>query len=254
MAKKTNKPKDNTAIRVAIIAAVATLVTAIIGLGMPFAERLANDKNGTAAPVLTDAAAVVPSAVITATNSISPLIFRDSFETNLGIYEGESEKSFARVTDGAYRMGAILPHIVTWRIYNGIEVENFHLKVDIIMPITTKHYSCGIVFRQSDNGLYYFGLNNDQSFEFINEVDSGGESTDNTLADWISNIAIKARGTNELEIFAKQDTFELFVNGVKLKTITDNTRQKGRVGFYVSTYGGGGEAIVEFDNLLIEEQ
>jgi hypothetical protein len=49
MKKKTNRPKDNTAIKVAVIAAIATLFTAIVGLMLPFAERMAS--RGVSTPV-----------------------------------------------------------------------------------------------------------------------------------------------------------------------------------------------------------
>ena len=74
------------------------------------------------------------------------------------------------------------------------------------------------------------------------------------MIDWVGDIAIKPSGVNELEIIAKGAIIELYVNGEKLTTLEDDTHSEGELGFYVSTYGGGDEVIIEFDDLLVEER
>ena len=243
MSKKANQPKDTTAITVAVIAATATLITAIVSLAMPFAERLAAEKITTPT--------VSPAADSALKTPVYPTVFQDDFSINRGLYVWDTERSFGGVVDGVYRVGVIGPHIVTWRVYEGLRASDFYLKASVILPRSTKLYSCGIVFRKSDQGRYLFGINNDQSYEFIKVTPSGEEIT---MIDWVGDIAIKPSGVNELEIIAIGAMIELYVNGEKLTALEDDTHSEGELGFYVSTYGGGDEVIIEFDDLLVEER
>jgi len=236
MSAKTKAKKDGTAITVAIIAAAATLVAAIIGLASPLVESLAGEK--------------ATSTPETATKS-APILLQDDFSINRGLLVWDTERSFGGVMDGVYRMGVKGPHIVTWRVYHGLEMSDFALRVNILMPQSTKLFSCGVVFRKSDGGRYLFGVNNDRSYEFIKVTASGEEIT---MIDWVSHYAIKDHGTNQLEVTAIGDMIELSINGEKLDTLLDETHSTGEVGFYTSTYGGGEEIIVEFDDLLVEKR
>ncbi len=186
-----------------------------------------------------------------AAHTLQPIFLQDDFSINRGLLVWDSEKSFGGVMDGVYRMGVKGPHIVTWRVYEGLNISDFALKVNILMPQSTKLFSCGVVFRKSDGGRYLFGVNNDRSYEFIKVTASGEEIT---MIDWVTHYAIKDHGTNQLEVTAIGDVIELSINGEKLDTLLDDTHSTGEVGFYTSTYGGGEEIIVEFDDLLVEER
>lgn len=246
MSKKANQPKDTTAITVAVIAATATLITAIVSLAMPFAERLAAEKITTPT--------VSPAADSALTTPAYPTVFQDDFSINRGLDVWETDLSTGGVLDGVFRIAVIQPGITTWRTYDGVEVENFYLKVDINMPPSTKEYACGIVFRQDDHGRYLFSLNNNRRFEILNMVEANGTSEDKQITYWEYAPSANTRGKNTLEIKAIKDKLEFFINGEQVNTSFDATHEKGAVGFFVSTYGEGQEAIVEFDNLLIEER
>jgi hypothetical protein len=248
---KTKKAKDTTAVTVALIAASATLITAIIGLAKPFVERMANESTATPSvefsPIPLATSSPAPSPVY-------PIILKDDFSTNLGLDVWEGEKSFGGVLEGVFRIGVTKPGATTWRTYDGFEISDFHMTVNVNMPLSPKEYACGIVFRQDGKGVYFFGINNNRQYEFTNLRISNGRNTYISLADRLTNISIEKHGINTLEIVAKHDVFELYVNGMKLNSITDATHAKGDFGFYLSAYGGGQETIVEFDNLAIEER
>lgn len=235
--------KDNTAIIVALISTSGVVLAALISIFKPFAESVP-----TAVPSPTTQAMSTPNM------SVYPIILQDDYTVNRGLDVWQKEMSTGGVLDGVFRIAVIQPGITTWRTYDGVEVASFYLKVDINMPPSTKEYACGIVFRQDDHGRYFFSLNNNRHYEVLNMIESGEESTDQQLTDWVYAPSAVTHGKNTLEIIAIQDTFEFFINGVKVNTITDATHAKGGVGFIVSTYGEGQEAIVEFDNLLIEER
>ena len=242
MSAKSKTRKDMTAIIVATIAAAATLVAALIGLATPLVESLAGKE-----------ATVPPDAALKSATTLgsTPILLQDDFSINRGLLVWDTERSFGGVMDGVYRMGVKGPHIVTWRVYHGLDISDFALKVNILMPQSTKLFSCGVVFRKSDGGRYLFGVNNDRSYEFIKVTASGEEIT---MIDWVTHYAIKDHGTNQLEVTAIGDVIELSINGEKLDTLLDDTHSAGEVGFYTSTYGGGEEIIVEFDDLLVEER
>jgi len=239
--------KDNTAIIVALISTSGVVLAAFISIFKPFAEpRLAKTPTPDLSPT------PFPTPILT--ESIYPIILQDDYTINRGLDVWEMDLSTGGVLDGVFRIAVIQPGITTWRTYDGVEVENFYLKVDINMPPSTKEYACGIVFRQDDHGRYLFSLNNNRRFEILNMVEANGTSEDKQITYWDYAPSANTRGKNTLEIIAIKDTFEFFINGEKVNTSLDATHEKGAVGFFVSTYGEGQEAIVEFDNLLIEER
>lgn len=247
MSAKAKPKKDQTAITVAIIAAAATLVAAIIGLASPVVESLLSEESATATVLPTSMPGTVPEATLTPPTP--PILLQDDFSINRGLLVWNSERSFGGVMDGVYRMGVKQPYIVTWRVYHGLDMSDFDLKVKILMPQSTKLFSCGVVFRKSDQGRYLFGINNDRGYEFIKVTPSGEEIT---MIDWVTHFAVQTHGVNQLEVSAKGNVIELYINGEKLDSLLDDTHSIGEVGFYTSTYGGGEEVIVEFDDLLVE--
>jgi len=256
--RKQKESKDNTTIIVAIIAGAVTLITAIIGLVTPFVNRIAEKAIPISTPTFASEPIVSPTTIALLpepTATPDNIIFFDDFSTNKGIPVWNEENSFGEIVDGVYRFGAMKPYWAFWRSYKALKVSDFRARVDINVPNSSHIYSCGMIFRSNDEGKYFFGINNDNRFEFVKHTlnHDTNEMDDTTIVDWEANMAIETRGVNTIEVAAQSDTFELFVNGVKLKTVVDPSHKNGEIGFYVSTYGGGQEVIVEFDNLIIEE-
>ena len=139
--------KDNTAIIAALITTCGVVLAAFIGIFKPFAEP---------SPAETPASSPIPLAVSTPTESVYPIILRDDYTINRGLDVWEKEMSAGGVLDGVFRIAVIQPGITTWRTYDGVEIGDFYLKVDINMPPSTKEYACVVVFRQDDHGRYFF--------------------------------------------------------------------------------------------------
>ncbi len=239
--------RDNTAIIVSLITTSGVVLAAFIGIFKPFAERMP-------AETTTPASSPIPLVTPSPTESVYPIILKDDYTINRGLDVWEKDLSTGGVLDGVFRIAVVQPGITTWRTYDGVDVEKFYLKVDINMPPSTKEYACGIVFRQDDHGRYLFSLNNNRRFEILNMVEANGMSEDKQITYWEYVPSANTHGKNTLEIIAIKDQFEFFINGEKVNTSLDATHEKGGIGFFVSTYGEGQEAIVEFDNLLIEER
>jgi formylglycine-generating enzyme required for sulfatase activity len=111
---KAKKSKDNTAIIVAVIAALATLITAIIGLAMPFVERMASENTSTPMPLATPTQAPVvaesPAATEAPTLGIGSIIISDGVimlyvpagTFSMGSEENDDEKPIHSVDLDAY--------------------------------------------------------------------------------------------------------------------------------------------------------
>ena len=62
----------------------------------------------------------------------------------------------------------------------------------------------------------------------------------------------RAKKTNHLKVIAFGDQFELFVNGVLVGLVRDNTFKSGPFGFFVQSFEEKG-VHVAFDNIIVTE-
>lgn len=191
---------------------------------------------------------------VPATQTVNPLqiIFQDNFSTDTGWDIGQDSEVFRELVNQHYRYGVLAPNITHWTWRNEPVASDFRLRVDVnLLTSSEETYSAGVLFRGDlpYTGEYWFGIDNKGEFEFYRRTPSGGEH----IIGWTASDAIRIADWNALEVWARGSEIDLFINAVKVASRTDETSSKGVFGFYVSTFGGGQEAIAEFDNLVVQE-
>lgn len=133
----------------------------------------------------------------------------------------------------------------------GTNFTNFSCQVS--MSITTGQQG-GIVFRgdASKGNYYYFHISTDGSYG----LDTYSSDTpSSTLLAAKSNPVIHPRsdGTYVIAIVAISSTFQLFVNGTQIDSVTDpqNTYDSGEIGVVASTNNPGNPTDISFLNINV---
>jgi Domain of Unknown Function (DUF1080) len=119
---------------------------------------------------------------------------------------------------------------------------NFYLTVDATLSKGTKNNGYGIYIRGAsssalDIATYYrFELYGDGTYAiFKGSVDASGVSSSTALVTYTMTPVIQKQGqVNHIAINAQGAVMTFWVNGVKLKAVTDNTYAGGSVALFIS--------------------
>ncbi|NJC98775.1 MAG: hypothetical protein C3F07_06755 [Anaerolineales bacterium] len=144
------------------------------------------------------------------------------------------------------------PHIYRQFFASARKITNFSLEADIIINEPTSEFH-GLMFRAQDDDdqFYSFRITQEGQFAF----DLWEESSDHTFRRLVgplrSQVILTGVGRiNHLKVVVIDSNFDLFINGQKVSTITDETYPTGRLGFVSCTCDGSENASATFSNLL----
>ena len=188
----------------------------------------------------------------TATNAASTwrAILTDTFDSNKNKWLNESaDDEFAnvnyQVTDGKYIWDATAhKSFIGWVRANTKAIGDFYLSVDVRQVSGPDSADFGIIFREDDNGnFYYFGINDSSQYTLYEYF---GEWT--TLIDWTESDLIRAGEPNRITMIAEGSQFTFFINDHYLASITDEHISKGGVALAIEMAQEDDQAVFEFDN------
>lgn len=145
-------------------------------------------------------------------------------------------------------------------IPGGKNFSDFYLTVDANLSKGTQNNGYGFYIRGTANpnldiATYYrFEIYGDGTFAiFKGTADSSGASNSQTLVTYTASPAINLAGkVNHISISAKGPVMTFYVNGQKLKIVTDNTYASGAIALFVSNLPNSpGGAAVTLTNLAV---
>lgn len=183
------------------------------------------------------------------------LPFSDDFSSDAGGWAtGEFEDDYTvdnfSIEDGQYTFNitARQPAYIEKKL-PGREFSDFVLTVEATPRDNAEHYSYGVSFRLGSGGVgYTFEIGNDGLYAIM-LYDEGWS----LLKDWSTSDAINIGETNELMVIAEGPTLTFAVNGQRLASLDDETSLEGQVGLVVDMFEADQTAVVDFDNLLIQD-
>jgi hypothetical protein len=262
---KSSNPNQNTYVIVGYFSCLGLLLcTGVIALTVGFSGFLrsvqqsaltvatSTPQPNTPEPTLTKAAAIHETDLPEAQ---WPLILFDSFDTNKNdwLIFTDSEQSRS-VRNGKYvwsvqsTPGSLGVGFPQWPPGSN-EVSDLYASVEMKAGEKTIDATYGLVFRDSADGYYFFGLN-----------DKGLITVEEIIFNQAINILIKPsetatvqRGkTNRISVVANRSHFVFYVNDQLFGELYDDSLERGYVGIFIGLKGSGASAEVEFDNFRLQ--
>lgn len=130
--------------------------------------------------------------------------------------------------------------------YAGPVVDDFTLIMDARL-VNQTNTGFTVLFRYVDDDNYYQADMNLMDQEAIVTRVVGGELLD--VTDWVPAPSLRADGVNRVVIRCVGDEIRVNVNGLEVARATDDTFQRGMVGYGAIAYGD--PPTVNFDNMLV---
>jgi hypothetical protein len=130
-------------------------------------------------------------------------------------------------------------------------LDDVDLSVDIDKSYGSKYSNCGLVFRQQENSLYYFGIYEEtQQYKFSKLIDN----------QWVSIIKssftpyIFPQLINHIRVLGKGSLFTFFINGKIVDQVIDKSISSGRVTIGIELNQPNDIILVSFDNFEVRTQ
>jgi hypothetical protein len=182
--------------------------------------------------------------------SSGPAFFLDEFSDLDSGWSKASTEMFIRGYDsGKYVIRIDVPNWFVWttagRTYKDVVVETM-VRTE---GATDNHY--GVLCRASDEGFYYFAISTDGYYAIFRQVGEEGLTplTDSAM---LASPSIKENGaTNRLMAVCEGTTLALYVNGVLVDKVEDDTFARGDVGMAAGTGRFGETTWVWFDDFEV---
>jgi len=189
-------------------------------------------------------------------------LFSDSFANNNNGWDLTSKAGAfsVKVGNGSMVLEDDNNRLLWELVPNNQNFGDFYLTVNANLSKGTQDNGYGIYIRgTSDQNLdiatyYRFEIYGDGSYAiFKGTVDASGVSNSQQLVNYTTTSIInKAGKVNHIAISAKGAVMTLYVNGQKLKTITDNTYASGSIAMFVSNLPQSpAGAAATFSNLVL---
>jgi serine/threonine protein kinase len=164
-----------------------------------------------------------------------------SFDANNEYWSG-----FGSIANGIYqyKVSQTRKPFAYWVPYNGMTSDDFDLSVAARRVGGIADQVCyGLYFRAISEKKYVFAVCDSQHYSV--EYFDGAKF--NTLRDWSKSTAIKQDDWNVLWVSARKNVFTLYINDVKVDTITNASLQSGWTGLFFEVFNSDTPTI-QFDN------
>lgn len=205
-------------------------------------------------PTITNTATMDFTATTVATSVPSPTLDQsdpavsfgspdwvDDFSSSGSKWDYEDEWSTFKVEDDFLKIRSnTTPYWNSWNLSTP-RIQNFYLEMTFNMPLCSGGDRIGLVFRAPDiNQFYFMGITCDGKWGFDKYTDQ--ETPLQNILPYTASSQLKpADQNNRVGIFAEDETFRFYINGVKVGETNDNTyTETGLIGFisrYIGTKG-----------------
>jgi hypothetical protein len=187
------------------------------------------------------------------TATISPfkqIAFQDGFDSQNGNWTTYSTQAGA----ASYKDGKLYIKNYTASEYSSAsfreqQFSDFALEVEMVLVSGSSANRQGVICRYSSEGDYYnLGISADG--EYLIQKFVGGVATWLKSPTSSSHINTGSGVTNNVRVECMGNSLTLYVNGIRVAHITDNTLVSGYVGFLANS-SSGEYTEVAFDNAVI---
>jgi len=200
-------------------------------------------------PPLRETIKTLPMASVSAAPEV---IFADNFRSNKAGWSEKSDNTVRRhFKDSGYHMAILQPNQMAFSTFPTGKLGDFVLQVDASMISGGNSAAYGIGIRAQDfENFYMFGLIGSNEFR-VDKV------KDLKYTDTMRNEPVPAKAlrsstlANTMKIVAKGKIIDMYLNEVKVASLTDETYKTGSVFFFVSSQGNLPSAEARFSTLTI---
>jgi serine/threonine protein kinase len=215
----------------------------LAALGASTSTPTPTQRPPTEAPTLT----LAPTATSDITGS-STLFFDDFSDPNSGWKDDTWDSGFLSYgTDGKYHVGVTKENWLTYAT-PGLDLSDVIITVDFTPVSTNQDGSYGVYCRRvDDNNGYMFEFSQKGSFRILKR--QNGEYVYLSEFAEASPIPLPPEG-GVITASCLGNELSLYINGILLQQLTDDTFGNGDVGVFVSTWGGALE--IAFDNFTVQ--
>ncbi|HEY9075787.1 MAG TPA: FHA domain-containing protein [Anaerolineaceae bacterium] len=191
-----------------------------------------------------------PPLTATPNITLTPWVetLREDFSNNDRNWYVGDVGEFARIAlaGGGIRISILKGPFYAWTT-NFETYENLRMEVDIAQLQGQKENEMGFFCRfQDDNNLYMLGMTASRRYGIAKK--EKGTLTMLTTGVIPASITLKSEGFNHLRGDCSGQTLALYVNGVKLAEVQDQSFTRGRMSIYAG--GATGDEFL-FDNLML---
>jgi hypothetical protein len=178
------------------------------------------------------------SGCVTQTDAeLGKLIFQDDFKDSKSgwfIYKADDTKG-GGYEPGDYRVwAATKATVVVLNPKTRQQLSDFAAEVDVRKTSSQQGAIMSIIYRLNDNGNYYrFAITDNRTF-YVGRSDGQFEEEIEPMTS--SEFIKPGNEYNRLKVVCKGSTQDVYVNGNKLATLSDNTSLKGELGIAFSNW------------------
>jgi len=150
----------------------------------------------------------------------------------------------------ASRMRVELENTYTYVYFLYDEYEYTDVRIDTIAEnLGRNNNNVSLICRESDLGWYEFNIANNGTY-YIYWYDDVSKDDYVLLYSGGSTLIKMGRDVNEYTALCQGDTLSLYINGVEVRTVTDNNLKSGRTGLSVSSFNVT-PIVIEFDYFAV---
>lgn len=179
-----------------------------------------------------------------------PILFKDDFSAAKGGWiTHEDRVSFGGYQDGGFRLWMDVPNYQFWSV-PGLNFKDARVFVLAEKRGGPDDNLFGVLCRYK-NALNYYALviGSDGYYGIIRVEDGQQTLVDHAHMDFSEGIN-RGVAINEIQAICQSDQLALFVNGIKLIQVQDDTFSHGDVGLIVGNFSQSGVDVL-FDNFIV---
>ncbi len=162
-----------------------------------------------------------------------PIAYRDSFDDpRSGWYVQRTEFATWEYHGGAYRIVVKRPSDIVWSRVPG-EPRFTDFVAEAVVEVVSGEGELGFLFRYEDRSNTYMLTFRADGFYRVLVQERGRWRT---LSDWRAAPAFAQPGTHRIAVVALGATFDVYLNGVLLGSVTDRTFPTGQLALSAATF------------------
>jgi hypothetical protein len=184
----------------------------------------------------------------TATQIIGTVLYEDDFSDQVGWAEQENDDWGMGYAQGGYFIEVSISHAPVWSVRNQ-EFEDILLEVNASRSQGPENGYYGLVCRHVDGANYYALVVSDDGFFGIGLVEDGEKLRFLQEGTAPAGVLNPASSPNQMRADCVGTRLSLYVNGIKLAEVQDDTLDSGESGLLAGTLEQPG-LVALFDDLV----
>lgn len=203
----------------------------------------------TPVPTATRTPAPSPTTTPDVSLTFGPVLFQDTFETNLGWDVGADFTGGTSLVDGGLTLSVRPGGILRMALAPAPWVSDFYFEAHLRSEICSGRDEFGLMFRIGpDLSHYRFALTCDGQSKVVLVLPESARTL--VPLTYTPDAIAGAPADNRLAVWANGSTLRLYVNGLEICSLRNTALSAGRIGVFARPRSGG-QVTVTFDNLVL---